>query len=151
MIFISNSTLNPIISSAIAMIILYYLLNTWPTCEQGEISILPPHIQAFKLSSMFSPPQISIPTNEYETVVDIHVSSLKYKIRKDIFCCGCLSRKTWTMVPVGTILYTVRQQLIATILRPKTRAINYCLAINYCCWAINYILRKIRISLEYII
>ena len=39
-------------------------LNTWPTLEQGAISIVPPHIQALKLSSKFSPPQTSMPSSK---------------------------------------------------------------------------------------
>ena len=36
-------------------------LNIWPTCEQGTISRVPPHIQVLKLSSRFSAPQMSKP------------------------------------------------------------------------------------------
>ena len=31
----------------------------WPTCEQGTISSVPPHIHVLKLSSRFSAPQMS--------------------------------------------------------------------------------------------
>ena len=44
--------------------ILSIYLNTWPTLEQGAISIVPPHIQALKLSSKFSPPQTSMPSSK---------------------------------------------------------------------------------------